>query len=146
MYFLTRLFNKMSLDKTWVIRIIYKLLSSSGIIFKLCEDMSKYVEFEFCFASKSEKFNHVNNIKVYHKKGKIFWKMTLKTLGTAQSLEGFTDHENGIYTFDWTTDEKNLSVGGFRKCIYTAGVKEYAEEFLRNSFDEFRKIYERLNN
>ena len=71
--------------------------------------------------------------------------MTVMTKEPTQSLENLKHDQKDTYSFDWIADGKNLSVGGFRRSIYTDGDKEYAEEFLRNSLKEFREIYEILN-
>lgn len=135
----------MSLDQKWVIQIIYQLLSSSNIPFKLREDVKKCIDFEFCFASNTKKLINFNELKIYPKKGKIFWKIIFKTREPTRSLEELKEYNYNTYSIDWITDENNISVGGFRKCIYTGGIQVFAEEFLYNTFKEFKKIFESLN-
>ena len=135
----------MSLDIKWVIQTVYELLSNCNIPFKLGEDVKKCIEFEFCFQSNTKNLINFNEIKIYPKKGKIFWKITLKTRVPTQSLENFKNCEDNTYAIDWIADEKKISVGGFRKCIYTGGIQEFTREFLHNTFKEFKTIFESLN-
>jgi hypothetical protein len=85
----------------------------------------------------------MNIVKIYHRKGKIFWILSLKSKENLINLNTLKDESNSIYPIDWEEISEGLFKGGLRRCIYTAGDKDYAEDFIKDSFKLFENILTR---